>query len=98
MKRRILPDPLQGAKKHYGVFIEETRQLVFVVEASDIEEALLRMKAVLPLFEIAYEDGINIVEMMSCPVGAASFLDAFFLGTKLGAVIDSVVPSTDTRH
>lgn len=98
MARRIPPDPLQSAQKLYGVLIEYTQQLLFVVEATDLDEASRRLKAVLPFFGVAYEDRINLVEMMSCPVGVASFLDAFFLGMKLGAGNDSFVPSTDTRH
>jgi hypothetical protein len=85
-------------KTLFGAFLEETQQLILVIEAVNEEEAGHRIEAVLPFFGISEADGISFVEVKSCPLGVASFLDAFFKGSELGAVRDSVAPSTDTKH
>jgi hypothetical protein len=86
------------SKTLYGAIIEETQQLILVIEAADEEEAGHRIDAVLPYFGVSGASGVSFVEVKSCPMGVASFLDAFFEGTGLGAVRDSVGPSTETRH
>ena len=85
-------------KTLFGAFLEETQQLILVIEAANEEEAGQRIEAVLPFFGLSDVDGISFFEVQSCPLGVASFLDAFFEGTGLGAVRDCVGPSTDTRH
>ena len=85
-------------KTLYAAIYEETQQLILVVEAADEKEAGHRIDAVLPFFGVKDVSGVSFVEVKSCPLGVASFLDAFFEGTGLGAVRDSVGPSTDTRH
>ena len=85
-------------KALFGAFLEETKQMILVIEAANEEEAGQRIEAVLPFFGISDVDGISFFEVKSCPLGVASFLDAFFKGTELGAVRDSVAPSTDTKH
>jgi hypothetical protein len=85
-------------KTLYAAIYEETQQLILVVEAADEEEAGHRIDAVLPFFGVNEVAGIGFVEVKSCPLGVASFLDAFFKGTGLGSVRDSVGPSTYTRH
>lgn len=98
MTNRYAAESFPLMKTLYGAFLEETQQLILVIEAADEEEAGHRIEAVLPFFGVSDSDGISFVEVKSCPLGVASFLDAFFKGTELGAVRDSVVPSTDTKH
>ena len=85
-------------KRLYGAVIDETRELILVVEAGNAVEASNRVKAVLPFFGLRRVSNVSLVEMDSCPQGIASFFDSFFEGAGLGAVRDSVVPSTDTRQ
>jgi hypothetical protein len=86
------------AKMLYAAIYEETQQLILVVEAADEDEAGHRIDAVLPFFGVKEVAGIGFVKVKSCPLGVASFLDAFFKGTGLGSVRYSVGPSTDSRH
>lgn len=76
--------------------VAETQKLILVVEAANEEEEGYRIDAVLPFLGVKDASGVSFVEVNSCPIGMASFLDAFFKGTRLGAVRDSVGPSTDT--
>jgi hypothetical protein len=96
--KRIEAERFLTANSLYGAIIEETQQLVFVLEAGDAEEAAHRVKSVLPYCGVKEQIGINLVDMLSCPVGVPSFLNAFFSGAGLGAVRNSVAPSTETRH
>lgn len=87
-----------ASKTLYGAIIEETQQLLLVVEAADDDEAGHRIDAVLPFFGVVDVSGVSFIEVKGCPPGVPSFLDAFFEGTGLGAVRDSVAPSTETWH
>ena len=98
MTNPSVPESFTSAKTLYGAMVEETQQLILVVEVADEKEAGHRIDAVLPFFGVKDVSGVSFVEVKSCPLGVASFLDAFFEGTGLGAVRDSVGPSTDTRH
>jgi hypothetical protein len=98
MTNPLKPESFTSAKTLYGAMVEETQQLILVVEAANEEEACHRIDAVLPFLGVKDASGVSFVEVNSCPIGVASFLDAFFKGTGLGAVRDSVGPSTDTRH
>ena len=98
MTNPLVPESFTTAKTLYGAMVEETQQLILVVEATTEEEAGHRIDAVLPFFGITDFSGVSFIELKSCPIGVASFLDAFFKGTGLGAVRDSVAPSTDTKH
>lgn len=97
MTNRHAVESFPVVKTLYGAFLDET-QLILVIEAADEEEAGHRIEAVLPFFGVSDAAGISFIEVKSCPLGVASFLDAFFKGTELGAVRDSVAPSTDTKH
>lgn len=97
MTNRYAAESFPLMKTLYGAFLEETKQLILVIEAVDEEEAGHRIEAVLPFFGVSDAASISLIEVKSCPMGVASFLDAFFRGTALGAVRDSVGPSTDTR-
>ena len=98
MTNPLVPESFTTAKTLYGAMVEETQQLILVVEAANESEAGHRIDAVLPFFGIKDFSGVSFIELKSCPIGVASFLDAFFKGTGLGAVRDSVAPSTDTKH
>ena len=98
MTNRLVPESFTSAKTLYGAMVEETQKLILVVEAATEEEAGHRIDAVLPFFGINDFSGVSFIELKSCPIGVASFLDAFFQGTGLGAVRDSVAPSTETKH
>jgi len=98
MTNPLVPESFSSAKTLYGAMVEETQQLILVVEAATEEEAGHRIDAVLPFFGINDFSGVSFIELKSCPIGIASFLDAFFQGTGLGAVRDSVAPSTETKH
>ena len=98
MTNRLVAESFTSAKTLYGAMVEETQQLILVVEAATEEEAGHRIDAVLPFFGINDFSGVSFIEVKSCPIGVASFLDAFFQGTGLGAVRDRVGPSTDTKH
>ena len=97
-KKRIEAKSFPTKKPLYGAVIDETRELILVVEAANGEEASQRIAAVLPFFGIKDGSGVSLVEMSDCPLGVASFFDSFFEGTGLGAVRDSVVPSTETKQ
>lgn len=97
MTNRHAAESFPIVKTLYGAFLHET-QLILVIEAADEEEAGHRTEAVLPFFGVSDATGISFIEIKSCPMGVASFLDAFFNGTELGSVRDSVAPSTDTEH
>ena len=98
MTNPLIAESFVSAKTLYGAIVEETQQLILVVEAANEEAAGQRIDAVLPLFGIKDFSGVSFIEVKSCPMGVASFLDAFFKGTGLGAVRDSVALSTDTKH
>jgi len=98
MTNPLVPESFSSAKTLYGAMVEETQQLILVVEAATEEEAGHRIDAVLPFFGITDFSCVSFIEVKSCPIGVASFLDAFFKGTGLGAVRDRVGPSTDTKH
>ena len=98
MTNPLVPESFTSVKTLYGAMVEETQQLILVVEAATEEEAGHRIDAVLPFFGIKHFSGVSFIELKSCPIGVASFLDAFFQGTGLGAVRDSVAPSTETKH
>jgi hypothetical protein len=80
--------PLPSTKALYGAVIEETQQLLLVVEAENSEEASHRIGAVLPFFGAVDASGVGFIEVNGCPEGVPSFLDAFFEGIGLGAVRD----------
>ena len=96
--KRIEAKPFPTKKPLYAAVIDETRELILVVEAANGEEASQRIAAVLPFFGLRSVSSVSLVEMDSCPQGIASFFDSFFEGAGLGAVRDSVVPSTETRQ
>ncbi|ABM39888.1 hypothetical protein [Polaromonas naphthalenivorans] len=98
MTRRRKVKPVKTAKTLYGAFVQETQELILVIEAASEEEAGPRIEAVLPMFGVIDACGLGFIQVNSCPLGVAHFLDAFFEGTGLGAVRDSVAPSTNTRH
>lgn len=98
MTRRRKVKSAKPAKTLYGVFVEETQELFLVIEAASEEDAGPRIQAVLPFFGVIDASGVDFTEVKSCPQGIAFFLDAFFEGTGLGAVRNSVGPSTDTKH
>ena len=98
MSRRRKVKSAKPAKTLYGVFVEETEELLLVIEAVSQEEAGPRFEAVLPFFGVIDASGLGFIEVNSCLLGVAHFLDAFFEGTGLGAVRNSAAPSTDTRH
>lgn len=98
MTNRCIPESFLSTKTLYGAFVQETQELILVIEAANEDEAGHRIEAVLPMFGVIDFSAICFVEVKSCPMGVSSFLDAFFEGTGLGAVRDSVGPSTDTRH
>ena len=98
MTNPLVPESFTSVKTLYGAMVEETQQLILVVEAATEEEAGHRIDAVLPFFGVKDFSGVSFIELKSCPIGVASFLDAFFQGTGLGAVLDSVAPSTETKH
>ena len=97
-RKRSEARPFPTTKRLYGAVIDETRELILVVEAANGVEASQRIKAVLPFFGLRIVSNVSLVEMDSCPQGIASFFDSFFEGTGLGAVRDSVVPSTETKQ
>ena len=98
MTNPLVPESFTSVKTLYGAMVEETQQLILVVEAANEEEAGHRIDAVLPFFGVKDFSGVSFIEVKNCPIGVASFLDAFFKGTGLGTVSDRVAPSTDTRH
>ena len=93
-----VPESFTSAKTLYGAMVEETQQLILVVEAANDEEAGHRIDALLPFFGVKDFSRVSFIEVRSCPIGVASFLNAFFKGTGLGAVHDRVGPSTETKQ
>ena len=96
--KRIEAKSFPTTKRFFGAIVDETRELILVVEAANAVEASQRIAAVLPFFGIKDGSGVSLVEMRDCPLGIASFFDSFFEGAGLGAVRDSVVPSTETKQ
>lgn len=98
MTRRRKAKLAKPANTLYGAFVEETQELILVIEAASGEDAGPRIEAVLPFLGVIDASGVGFMEVKSCPLGVALFLDAFFEGTGLGAARNSVGPSTHTRH
>ncbi|UUZ77421.1 hypothetical protein LP414_09460 [Polaromonas sp. P1(28)-13] len=80
----------------FGAFVEESGELLLVVEADSIDDARTHVNAVAPLLGVKRGVDLVVEKLDEMPAGIPTFLKAFFEAGKIGINRGNVAPGTST--
>lgn len=80
----------------FGAFDDESAELLFVVEADSMDDAITHVAAVAPLLGVQRSLDFMVEQLKEIPSGVPTFLRAFFEAGKIAINRGNVAPGTDT--
>ena len=89
-------DTFNWQQSIFGACNQESKTLLFVLEAKDFEEARARVDLVAPLLGINQVSDLLVFELEELPSGVPTFLNPFFTGAAIGFNRGNVAPGTTT--